>query len=212
MTVSMHLAICIHVYSVYLLFLYWSIWFEQINELQFEGFFFLLQRGEMVIKSFYHLMAVNIRKDASIFSLNCLNSWKYRLWCPNIKCVLYITWLVLRTTSLIVKTEILGFSYTVPNAWKENTEYRTMDHTMSAMFSAIFYFAGRNTEFWIMTKQKIIIDCDTGVDDAQAIMMALSRPDTDVIGITCVNGNVDIENVCRNTLRVLKICDALHVF
>lgn len=62
-----------------------------------------------------------------------------------------------------------------------------------------------------MTKQKIIIDCDTGVDDAQAIMMALSRPDVDVIGITCVNGNVDIENVCRNTLRVLKICDALHV-
>lgn len=62
-----------------------------------------------------------------------------------------------------------------------------------------------------MTKQKIIIDCDTGVDDAQAIMMALSRPDIDVIGITCVNGNVDIENVCRNTLRVLKICDALHI-
>lgn len=62
-----------------------------------------------------------------------------------------------------------------------------------------------------MTKQKIIIDCDTGVDDAQAIMMALSRTDIDVIGITCVNGNVDIENVCRNTLRVLKIYDALHV-
>lgn len=62
-----------------------------------------------------------------------------------------------------------------------------------------------------MTKQKIIIDCDTGVDDAQAIMMALSRPDIDVIGITCVNGNVDIENVCRNTLRVLKIYDSLHV-
>lgn len=62
-----------------------------------------------------------------------------------------------------------------------------------------------------MTIQKIIIDCDTGVDDAQAIMMALSRPDIDVIGITCVNGNVDIENVCRNTLRVLKIYDALHV-
>lgn len=57
----------------------------------------------------------------------------------------------------------------------------------------------------------MIIDCDTGVDDAQAIMMALSRPEVDVIAITCVNGNVDIENVCRNTLRVLKVCDALHV-
>lgn len=62
-----------------------------------------------------------------------------------------------------------------------------------------------------MTTQKIIIDCDTGVDDAQAIMMALSRPDIEVIGITCVNGNVDIENVCRNTLRVLTICDALKI-
>ncbi|XP_061188405.1 nucleoside hydrolase-like [Saccostrea echinata] len=62
-----------------------------------------------------------------------------------------------------------------------------------------------------MAKQKMIIDCDTGVDDAQAIMMAVSRPDIDVIAITCVNGNVDIDNVCRNTLRVLKICEALHI-
>ncbi|XP_062574557.1 nucleoside hydrolase-like isoform X1 [Saccostrea cucullata] len=62
-----------------------------------------------------------------------------------------------------------------------------------------------------MAKQKMIIDCDTGVDDAQAIMMAVSRPEIDVIAITCVNGNVDIDNVCKNTLRVLKICDSLHI-
>ena len=55
-------------------------------------------------------------------------------------------------------------------------------------------------------RRKIIIDCDTGVDDAQAIMMALSSPDVEVVAITCVNGNTDVDNVCRNTLRVLKVC------
>jgi len=60
--------------------------------------------------------------------------------------------------------------------------------------------------------KKVIIDCDTGVDDAQAIMCALSRPDLiEVIAITCVQGNVDIFNVCQNTLRVLKVCDRLDV-
>ena len=59
--------------------------------------------------------------------------------------------------------------------------------------------------------RKFIIDVDTGVDDAQAIMLALSRPDIDVIAITCVAGNVEIEKVCLNTLKVLKICNRLDV-
>ncbi|XP_069135007.1 nucleoside hydrolase-like [Argopecten irradians] len=60
--------------------------------------------------------------------------------------------------------------------------------------------------------QKVIIDVDTGVDDAQAIILALSRPDVlDVLAVTCVQGNVDITNVCRNTLRVLSVCDRLNV-
>ncbi|XP_076105888.1 nucleoside hydrolase-like [Mytilus galloprovincialis] len=42
-------------------------------------------------------------------------------------------------------------------------------------------------------------------------MLALSRSDVDIFAITCVNGNVDIDNVCRNTLRVLKVCDRLDV-
>lgn len=63
-----------------------------------------------------------------------------------------------------------------------------------------------------MANEKVIIDVDTGVDDAQAVMLALSRPDLlDVQAITCVQGNVDITNVCRNTLRVLSVCDSLTV-
>lgn len=42
-------------------------------------------------------------------------------------------------------------------------------------------------------------------------MMVFFRLDIDVIGIMCVNGNVDIENVCRNILCVFKICDVLYV-
>ena len=58
--------------------------------------------------------------------------------------------------------------------------------------------------------KKMIIDVDTGVDDAEAMMLALSRPEVEVIGITTVNINVAVD-VCRNTLRVLKICGRLDV-
>ncbi|XP_060573668.1 uncharacterized protein LOC132731491 isoform X4 [Ruditapes philippinarum] len=59
--------------------------------------------------------------------------------------------------------------------------------------------------------EKYIIDVDTGVDDAQAIMLALSRPDIQVVAITCVAGNVDVDQVCVNTLKVLSVCDRLDV-
>ncbi|KAK0142050.1 Inosine-uridine preferring nucleoside hydrolase [Merluccius polli] len=61
-----------------------------------------------------------------------------------------------------------------------------------------------------MTK-KLLIDVDCGVDDAQAIMMALAAPNVEVLGITCVHGNTTVENVCRNTLRVLKACHKLEI-
>lgn len=56
-----------------------------------------------------------------------------------------------------------------------------------------------------------MLDVDTGVDDAQAIMMALAAPNVEVLGITCVSGNTSLENSCRNTLRVLKVCQRLEV-
>ena len=58
---------------------------------------------------------------------------------------------------------------------------------------------------------KYIIDVDTGVDDAQAIMLALSKPDIQVVGITCVAGNCNVDQVCLNTLKVLTACDRLDV-
>ena len=58
-----------------------------------------------------------------------------------------------------------------------------------------------------MAKKLVIIDTDCGIDDAQAIMMALAAPNIEVLGITCVFGNAAIENVCQNVLRVLSVCE-----
>lgn len=59
--------------------------------------------------------------------------------------------------------------------------------------------------------KKLLVDVDCGVDDAQAIMMALAVPDVEILGITCVHGNTCVENVCKNVLRVLKVCGRLEI-
>lgn len=60
-------------------------------------------------------------------------------------------------------------------------------------------------------KKKLLLDVDCGVDDAQAIMMALAAPGVEVMGITCVHGNTSVENVCKNVLRVLQACSRFEV-
>lgn len=55
------------------------------------------------------------------------------------------------------------------------------------------------------------MDVDTGVDDAQAIMVALADPTVEILGITCSSGNTPLDNVLKNTLRVLKVCNRLDV-
>lgn len=53
--------------------------------------------------------------------------------------------------------------------------------------------------------RKVILDVDTGIDDALAILMAVRSPELEVIGVTTVGGNTGIENVTRNTLQVLEL-------
>ncbi|XP_042368977.1 inosine-uridine preferring nucleoside hydrolase-like [Plectropomus leopardus] len=60
-------------------------------------------------------------------------------------------------------------------------------------------------------KKKLILDVDTGVDDAQGIMLALADPNVEILGITCCHGNTPLENVLKNTLRVLKVCNRLDI-
>ncbi|XP_030603612.1 inosine-uridine preferring nucleoside hydrolase-like [Archocentrus centrarchus] len=60
-------------------------------------------------------------------------------------------------------------------------------------------------------KKKVIIDLDTGVDDAMTIMVALADPNVEILAITCCHGNTPLENVLKNTLRVLKVCNRLDI-
>jgi inosine-uridine nucleoside N-ribohydrolase len=58
-----------------------------------------------------------------------------------------------------------------------------------------------------MTK-KLIIDTDTGIDDAVAILMALAAPDWEIVAITAVSGNVPLDLVTRNIAIVLDAAGA----
>ena len=50
----------------------------------------------------------------------------------------------------------------------------------------------------------LILDVDTGVDDALALLYAVASPEVDLIAVTCTNGNVPLPLVVRNTLVVLE--------
>ena len=54
-----------------------------------------------------------------------------------------------------------------------------------------------------MTKRRVIIDTDPGLDDALAILHALNCGRFDVFGLTTVAGNIGIGNTTRNAARLL---------
>lgn len=58
---------------------------------------------------------------------------------------------------------------------------------------------------------KILLDCDPGIDDALAILLALASPEVELIGVTTVGGNSLVENETRNALAVLELGDTTHV-
>ncbi|MEF3312260.1 nucleoside hydrolase [Paenibacillus sp. GYB004] len=53
--------------------------------------------------------------------------------------------------------------------------------------------------------QKVIIDADTGIDDALALLLAVKSGRLDILGVTTVCGNVPLEQATANTLKVLKL-------
>ena len=56
--------------------------------------------------------------------------------------------------------------------------------------------------------RKIIIDTDTATDDAIAIIMGLKCQKFDVLAITTVAGNVDLELATTNALYTCELCDS----
>ena len=53
--------------------------------------------------------------------------------------------------------------------------------------------------------RKIIIDTDPGQDDAVAILLALASPELEVLGITCVAGNVPLPLTAKNARVVCEL-------
>ncbi|MGU8956698.1 nucleoside hydrolase [Clostridium perfringens] len=62
-----------------------------------------------------------------------------------------------------------------------------------------------------MDKRKVIIDCDPGIDDALAIILALKSKEIEVVGITTVSGNVESLQGAKNALKVLKLLSRLDI-
>jgi len=53
--------------------------------------------------------------------------------------------------------------------------------------------------------QRALIDCDAGIDDALALLLALRSPELDIIGITTAAGNVPVDLAARNAGIALGI-------
>ena len=55
-----------------------------------------------------------------------------------------------------------------------------------------------------MPATPLIMDVDTGVDDALALLLALSSPEVELVGVSTVAGNVPLQRTTDNTLRLLQ--------
>ncbi len=72
-------------------------------------------------------------------------------------------------------------------------------------------FAARSSGRLARMPTKVILDVDTGTDDAVALMTAALSPDIDLVGATTVNGNTGLEYTTENTLRVFDWIGMPHV-
>jgi inosine-uridine nucleoside N-ribohydrolase len=59
-----------------------------------------------------------------------------------------------------------------------------------------------------MPRRLTVLDVDTGIDDALALLLALRSPELEVLGVSCVAGNATLDQVVRNTLGVLAVAGA----
>ena len=51
-----------------------------------------------------------------------------------------------------------------------------------------------------------LLDVDTGIDDALALAYLSALPDTEFVAVTATPGNVDADQVARNTIALLELC------
>ncbi len=60
-------------------------------------------------------------------------------------------------------------------------------------------------------KIPLIVDLDTGIDDAAAIIIAVASKKFDIKLFTCSSGNTSAKNSAKNTLDVLEYINAPHI-
>ena len=60
-------------------------------------------------------------------------------------------------------------------------------------------------KYTMSTKHKVIIDTDTGGDDASALILAAKSENIDILGVTVLAGNVELEQAAQNALAALEI-------
>jgi purine nucleosidase len=58
---------------------------------------------------------------------------------------------------------------------------------------------------------KVLLDCDTGVDDTMAILYAALHPDIELMGVGAVWGNVDVPTATRNSIHTLEMVGKGHI-
>jgi inosine/uridine nucleosidase len=63
----------------------------------------------------------------------------------------------------------------------------------------------------VTVRTKIILDCDPGHDDALAIMLAHGSDDIDLLAVTTVSGNQDLEKVTHNARVVATVIGMTQV-
>ena len=57
-----------------------------------------------------------------------------------------------------------------------------------------------------MTRTKILLDADVGIDDAIAMLFLAGRPDAELVGVGSVHGNIPSDLAAANALRLLELC------
>lgn len=60
-------------------------------------------------------------------------------------------------------------------------------------------------------RQKIILDCDPGHDDAIALLLAAHHPALELLAVTTVAGNQSIEKTTQNALKVCSLANIRNV-
>lgn len=62
-----------------------------------------------------------------------------------------------------------------------------------------------------MQKRKVIIDCDPGIDDSLALLLAINSPELEILGITTCSGNVPAKLGAENALYTIHRFSKKHI-